>query len=395
MSTQTQLASSPRLSEGDFQTVGVLTIVGGHAIHDIFPAFLATLLPLIIEKLSISLTLAGLLSGFSMIPGLLTPVVGHLADRIDMRSFVILAPALTGTLFSLIGLAPSYPLLAALLLVAGISNSIYHAPAPALVGHISGRRIGRGLSLFMAGGEIGRTLGPILIAWAVSHWTLDGTWRMMFLGWSTSAVMFWRLRRVSGQVTAQRGSVRAILPHLGRLFLPMAWLVFFREFVVASLLSFLPTYMNERGASLLLAGASLSIWQSAGVVGALFSGTLSDRLGRKPMLLATSIGAALMTLLFVNVRGWLVIPVLVLSGLTAMASSPVIQAMVQEQLPRNRAMANGFYVMLVFLSRPMIALINGVVGDQMSLQVAFLGSAVISLAAIPAILLLPERVVGD
>jgi FSR family fosmidomycin resistance protein-like MFS transporter len=296
----------------------------------------------------------------------------------------------TGTLFSLLGLAPSYTLLAILLLVGGISSSIYHAPAPAMIGHLSGQRVGRGLGLFMAGGEIGRAIGPILIAWAVSYWTLEGTWRLMFLGWVTTLVMVWRLRDTRTQGTELRGSLRAMLPHASRLFLPLAWIVF-REFVVASMLTFLPTYMNERGASLLLAGASLSIWQAAGVVGSLMSGTLSDQLGRKQMLLLTSVTAAILLALFLGVHGWLVIPLLVLSGIPAMASSPVLQALVQEQLPQNRALANGVYVMLVFLSRPIIALITGAVGDQLSLQAAFLGSAVVSLAAIPAILLLPEK----
>lgn len=391
MTTQTHLAPAPSPTDDRFEVGRVLAIVGGHAIHDIYPAFLSTLLPLLIEKLSISLTLAGLLSSFSMIPGLITPLAGHIADRANLRWFVILAPAVTGTLFSLLGLAPSYMLLAILLLTGGISNSIYHAPAPAMVGHLSGQRVGRGLGLFMAGGEIGRAVGPILIAWAVSYWTLEGSWRLMFLGWFTTLIMAWRLRDTQTQGTELRGSLRALLPYASRLFVPLAWVIFFREFVVASMLTFLPTYMNERGANLLLAGASLSIWQAAGVAGSLMSGTLSDQLGRKRLLLITSIMAAILLALFLGVHGWLVIPLLVLSGMPAMASSPVLQALVQEQLPQNRALANGVYVMLVFLSRPAIALITGAVGDHLSLQAAFLGSAVVSLAAIPAILLLPEK----
>ena len=37
---------------GDFQTANVVTIAGGHAVHDTFTAFLPPLLPYFVEKLS-------------------------------------------------------------------------------------------------------------------------------------------------------------------------------------------------------------------------------------------------------------------------------------------------------------------------------------------------------
>ncbi len=48
-----------QLDKGDFQTGQVITIASGHFIHDVYSAFLAPLLPLIIEKMSLSLTMAG------------------------------------------------------------------------------------------------------------------------------------------------------------------------------------------------------------------------------------------------------------------------------------------------------------------------------------------------
>ena len=147
-------------NEKEFQTGQVLTIVGGHFVHDTYSAFLAPILPLLIEKLSLSLTLAGSLPAFVQFPGLLNPFIGYLADRVSLRYFVIFAPGVTATFFSVIGLAPSYFILAAILLLAGVSVAAFHAPAPAMIGRIAGRRVGRGMSLFMAAGELGRTVGP-------------------------------------------------------------------------------------------------------------------------------------------------------------------------------------------------------------------------------------------
>ena len=52
----------------DFQTGQVLTIVNGHFIHDIYTAFVAPLLPVLMERLSLSLTLAGSLTAISAVP---------------------------------------------------------------------------------------------------------------------------------------------------------------------------------------------------------------------------------------------------------------------------------------------------------------------------------------
>ena len=78
---------------------------------------MSPLLPLLIEKLSMTLTQAGLLSTVMQIPALLNPHVGAMADRISVRYFIILAPAMTAVPMSLIGVAPNYGILMLLLLM--------------------------------------------------------------------------------------------------------------------------------------------------------------------------------------------------------------------------------------------------------------------------------------
>ena len=179
-----------------FQIGSVLTIAGGHLIHDIFTSFLAPLLPLIIQKLSLSLTLAGTLAAFQQLPSLINPFLGLLADRGSLRWFVILAPAVTATAMSMIGVAPSYTALSILLLVAGLSTAIWHTPTPAMIARVSGRQVGQGMSFFMLGGSLAYTVGPLLAVAAVSWWGLEGIWRLIPLGGAASAVLYWRTREI-------------------------------------------------------------------------------------------------------------------------------------------------------------------------------------------------------
>jgi FSR family fosmidomycin resistance protein-like MFS transporter len=375
--------------EEEFQPGEVMTIVGAHFTHDTYTAFVAPLLPVIIEKLSLSLTLAGSLTAILQLPGIINPFLGYLADRISLRYFVILAPAITATLISLTGLAPTYTALAILLFITGISVAAFHAPAPAMIGRLSGKKIGMGMSLFMAGGELGRSLGPLIAVAAVSIWSLDGIYRLMFIGWAASAILYWRLRHTSARME-KRGRLQDVLPMFKRLYLPLAILIFFRNFMFVSLSTFLPTFMDIEGASLALAGGALSILEIAGVAGALVSGTLSDRLGRKPILIVSTILSSLVMLLFLNISGWVLVPVLLVLGFSALSTMPVLLAVVQEHLPGNRAVGNGLFMTLAFLLRPINVVLIGYIGDQFSLRTAFTWSAYISLLAIPAIFFLPQ-----
>ena len=180
----------------EFQTGRLVTIAGGHAVHDTFTAFLAPLLPRFVEKLSLTNTAAGLLSVFLQIPSLFQPFIGHLADRTALRWIVVLGPAVTATAMSFLGWAPGYVGLALLLLLAGVSVAAFHATAPVAVGYLSGKRLGRGMGFFMVGGELGRTLGPLVVVSALAVMSLRSMAFLALAGIATSVVLHFRLRIV-------------------------------------------------------------------------------------------------------------------------------------------------------------------------------------------------------
>jgi len=392
LSAETGIAATAAEAER-FQAGHVTTVSAGHAVHDTYTAFLAPLLPVFIANLALSKTEAGLLTVFMQGPSLLQPFIGHMADHASLRIFFILAPAVTATMMSLLGVAPGYAVLALLLVVTGLSSASLHAVGPVIAGNLSGRSLGRGMGFWMVGGELGRTLGPIVIVSAVQLLTLKGTPWLMVMGLLTSALLYVRLRHVSGrplnggQVLPWRRALRSMRP----LLIPLVGIIVVRSFMVSVLTTYLPTFLSEEGADLWLAGASLAVLEAGGVVGALLGGSISDRLGRRSVLFVSMLATPLLMLVFLAVSGWLQFPLLLMLGFIALSVTPVVMALVQESFPENRALANGVYMALSFVLRSGIVVVVGAMGDLFGLRLAFTASAVIPLLGLPLVFLLPGR----
>lgn len=368
-----------------FQTDRVAIVAGAHSVNDTFFGFLPPVLPLLIQKFGLAKTEAGLLSVFSNIPSLLQPFIGYLGDRIALRWVVILTPGISAVLMSLLGVAPSYAVAAMLLLLAGCSSAALHATGPVLAGNLSGSALGRGMSFWMVGGELGRMIGPIVIVSSIRWLTFERTYWLALIGAATSVVLFVLLRNVPNQAPnalpslplhQALGRIRSIIPFL-------AGVVVLRAFLVTGVSTYLPTFLTEEGADLWLAGASLSLMEGAGVAGAMLSGSISDRTGRRPVLAISLVTAPLCLFLLLGVKGLAQIPVLLLLGFFMLSTAPVIMAIVQERFPENRALANGIYMGFNFVSMSIAALAVGVLADRFGMRTAFTVSAVLALLSIP------------
>ena len=255
-------------NKGTFQSANVLALTACHFIHDIYSAFLAPLLPLLIEKLSMSLTQAGLLSTVMQIPSLMNPFIGSLADRFSVRYFLILAPVTTAVPMSLIGLAPSYGVLMILMLVTGISTAFFHVPAPVMVARLSGPQVGKGMSYFMTGGEAARSAGPLVAVGAVAVFGLEGFYPVMIVGILASCWLYFRLRDIP--IAIDRGN-RAPLGQAWResshVLKPLIGILVARGFMHGSMVSFLPTFVKNETGNFWLAGISLTVLELTGVAG--------------------------------------------------------------------------------------------------------------------------------
>lgn len=385
--------STPIADENEeFQTKNILTIVGGHFMHDTFSAFLSAVLPELIKKLALSYSEASSLAVFAQVPSLFSILIGYLADRFSVRYLVIFAPAVTATLATMIGFMPTYTAAAILLFSMGVSIMAFHAPAPAMIAHISGRHVGRGMSFFMAGGELGRSLGPLMVGFGVAFWGIEGLWRLMFFGWIATFILYFRLKDISARPKRKRTDDRkALFKTFARVFVPLFVVMIFRNFVVNGLSLFMVEFLTStREYHLVVATGMYALYELAGVGGALTGGTLSDRLGRKQTIMMMGALSAILAFAFVSINNWMQWPLLIMLGLTALSVTPIYQALVQDQLPNHRATASGMFIFYAFIVRAINVMLVGFIADRVGLVTALQIAAVVSLFAVPMVFLLPN-----
>ena len=375
-----------------FDTPTILAVSGAHLVHDSYPAFVGVLLPLLITQLGISLTVAGLLAATFRVGTAVQPILGHIADRADTRYWIVLAPGATAVAISLLGLAPSPAVVALLLALAGLSSAVFHPAAAALVTRSSGTQWGRGTSIFMTGGESGRAIGPLVIAAVLSVVGLAGSWIALVPGVLVTGVLLPRLaRRPEIHLKRAAGSIREGLGAVKGPFLLLAAASALLSMATVGLLVFIPTYLTDAGAGLVLAGAAVTVFEIGGAVGAFSGGTVSDRIGRRPMLaIAAGVGAPLLIAALALPAGPAVLPVLAIAGVVLLTAGPVELVLMQELLPDNRSTAVGLSIFVTTITSAVGTVVVGALGQAMGLQAALILAAAAALLALPFIAQLPE-----
>jgi FSR family fosmidomycin resistance protein-like MFS transporter len=276
------------------------------------------------------------------------------------------------------------------LLMAGVSVASFHATAPVAVAYLSGKRLGRGMGFWMVGGEVGRTIGPLVVVGALAAMSMKSMASLSLVAIATSFFLFIRLRDVplrtrdDGEQVPWRTAVRAMLP----LMVLLGALVSLRSLMVMATTLFLPLYLIENSASLWVAGVALSIVEAAGIAGAFAGGWISDHVGRRAVLVFGQITAPIALLAFLATDGWVQVAMLPLIGLSLLAVPPVLMAVVQERFPQSRALANGVYLSMNFAVRSIAAIAYGAFGDTFGLTTSMYIAAAAMFAGLPVIWLI-------
>ena len=366
----------------------ITTVSLAHLVQDTYSAFLAPILPLLIEKLGMSLVMSAFLDIARKVPSLLNPFFGLLAERSDARYFVILSPAFTAIVMSLLGVANSYAILIVLLFMAGISSTLFHIPSPGMIKASAGDKLGKGMSYYMVGGELARTLGPLIITGAISLWGLDGTWRLMPFGLIASLILYYKLKDFNFTETKftkkrEKGDAMRELKRFLPLLSTMGGFMFFQSAMKMAVTLYLAVYLTQEGFSLWVASSALAVLQFFGVIGTFASGTISDKIGREKTLVIMSTGAALtMSAFLFSTTVYTLFPLLALLGIFMFANGPIMLSVIHELDTKMPTFINSLYMSINFSISSIMVLAIGVFGDEIGLKTTYAIASFLAYVAI-------------
>ena len=358
-------------SKGGFIITG---LAGGHVLfHWLIQSFVV-LLPEIQAAFNLSpvgvgavLTTRELASGIVSLPG------GFIVSAIRRHWGLLLAGCIGGVCLGslLIGWSPVYPLLLVGIAIVAISHSIWHLPASASLSYHFAQRRGMALSFHGVGGSIGDVGGPIATGLLLLVLGWQGILSVYAIAPFFLAFMaVWAFRCIGGPEAAATdggtGSNRWADAAQSLLRNPAMWGIIavrsLRAMCLVALVTILPLYLaNDLGMSAFARGVHIGLLIAIGIVAKPAMGYLSDRLGRKQVLVPGLIWSCAVTLLLATFGQGIALTVLIaMLGLFLYPDQPILTAAALDIVGREVATtALGIVAFFSFLMAAVSPLIAG------------------------------------
>ena len=323
-----------------------------HFSHHVCTGVLVPLLPLLREVFGLNYFQSGILiSSFSLSYGFGQVPMAILADRFSRRLIIILGFLGISLAGICISLTQDFRQMVPFLIVMGLLGGTYHAPASSFISQVlPPDKRGRALGMHFTGGSASFFLTP---AMALGIATLFDSWRSSFFILALPALLagtiLWLTTEepqdnVASQTEKKNNhdstsdeaqiSWMKIIRTLGLL----VSLTIFLNIVFASVNAYMPLYMvDHHNISPRWAGIVVSVISGAGIIGAPLGGALSDRLGRKQLILfSLSLSGPLFFAVTRSPFGILLLLSLFSYGLTMSVRMPTTESLIADVVPVGR-----------------------------------------------------------
>lgn len=351
----------------------------GHLCADISQGALSAILPFLIAAYHYDYTTAAMLVMASNLVGsVVQPVFGHLADKRDNPTMMIVGILLSGGGMALTGVITQFWGLCIAVIISGIGASMFHPQGAQLVNRNSDEsNIGAHMGIFSFGGNLGFTLGPMLASGSIVLFGLKGT--LVFLVPSLifgclSSIMFPRKKQDTA-VEAEESVSETLPQYQDRwgAFAKLGLLIGCRSIVYSGIGTFLVLFFVDiLGQTESVGNLFLSLYYAVSAAAALLGGKLADFFGyRRTVWL--SFGLLLPgCILFTAFHSFaLCILMLIPMGVGLNLGYSSLVLMGQRYLPNHVGFASGITLGLIVSVGGIVAPILGKIGDTYGLVATF------------------------
>jgi FSR family fosmidomycin resistance protein-like MFS transporter len=329
-----------------------------HLLNDLMQSLIPALYPILKAQLHLDFAQVGLITlAFQLTASLLQPTVGIYTDRRPQPYSLAIGMGSTLVGLVLLSMAETYATVLLAAALVGTGSAVFHPEASRVARLASGGRYGVAQALFQVGGNLGSATGPLLAAFivlprgqgAIAWVSIFALLAMMVL----TRVGMWyaaRLRAAHASPAATRATAAGV-PRARAIFFVfvLMLLVFSKNVYSASLTSFFTFYLIERfQLSVQDAQVQLFIFMAAIAVGTLAGGALSDRIGRRPMIWISILGALPFTLALPYANLFWTAVLTIIIGLLMASAFPAILVYAHELVPGRVGLVSGVFFGFAF-----------------------------------------------
>ncbi|MCY9666811.1 MFS transporter [Paenibacillus alginolyticus] len=382
----------------------------GHGLTHWYPATFYLLLPIIGRELGLSYTETGFIITFQYIASTISNVPGGMLVDMVGKKGLLMALSLfwVGIPYMFMNFTTTYWMLLLCVSLVGIGNNLWHPTAIPTLAQRFPERKGFVLSVHGMGANVGDALAPLVIGALL----VTFSWREVVIiniipGLTMALLISIFLRNLhmsTGKKTSEEGAkkegqgIREYMNGLKTLFSNRSLVLIsissgFRAMTQNALLMFLPLYLaNEMGFSPLWVGIGMFLLQAGGFIAAPISGHLSDKMGRKKILITTmAMTAVILVLMATAGKSMTFIYFIAVLGFFLFAVRPVMQAWLLETTPKKMAGTSiGVLFGVQSLGSSFAPLIGGMIADKFGLFSAFYFVAFTIIIANLLIFLMPN-----
>jgi len=326
------------------------SLAGGHSLFHWFLQSFIVLLPEVQAAFHLSgVGVGAILTSRELAAGLVTLPGGVIADLVRRHWGILLAGCIG--VFSLASLAmslsPVYPLLLVGMAAVAICHSIWHLPASASLSHHFPQRRGMALSFHGVGGSIGDVIGPVATGALLAFLS----WREILSVYAAvpfflAFLALWSFQNIAGTSAAAAESPNltdrlAMTKELlrNRVLWGLTVVRGLRGMALVGILTVLPLYLgNDLALGTFNRGLHIGLLIAMGLFAKPVAGYISDRWGRKQVLVPGLVWSCVISLLLIPFGDGTALTVLiVLLGLFLYPDQPIVTAAALETAGLNVA----------------------------------------------------------